>query len=536
MPEPPHRQSTPPWLRPPLEHGGLRSYVDVIRERLWIVVGTALLTLAVAAIYLITADKVYEAEAELIVSPVSADDPLLAGLPLIRESSDPAGAVGTVSEVVMSLDVAELVREELGIDRSARSLLGDVTAAPVATSSIVAVTAEGSSPGDAADLANAFAEATVADRTEALHVDLDERIAELEGQLDVGGTGVVPDETLESEIARLQYYRSGPDPTVRVETTAQPPQGAASPRPTLTLAAATLAGIVLGIGAAFAAQTLDPRLRREEQLHNRYSLPILTRVPRETSQRRGLPLSPASVSPVTREAYRTLRANVGAAGRGSTGSRSILVTGSAPGEGKTTTALNLAASFALAGNSVILIEADLRHPAIAETLGVEVGRGIVGTLLEDLALEDALTAPTVFGPNLRLLLAEYRGGWTSELFSLGASQQLVEEAKRLASYVIIDSPPLTAVVDTLPLAREADDVVVVARLGVTRLDRLQELAELLANNDIEPLGFALLGMTPPGAGSRYYAGTLEPLREGRVAGVRRVLGTAPEREQAERKR
>jgi Mrp family chromosome partitioning ATPase len=476
---------------------------------------------------------VYEGEAELIVTPVTADDPLLATLPLLRESGDPTRDVETVAELVTGLDVAERAREELGTERSARSLLGDVSAAPVAESSIVAVTAEASSPDEAADLANAFADGLVSERTDALYAELDRRIGELEAQVDESGTGVVPAERLTSEISRLEYLRSGPDPTVRLETEAQPPTGPVSPRPTLTLAAAALAGLVLGVLGAFAAQTLDPRLRREEQLRHRYSLPILTRVPRDT-MRRGLPLTPATVSPVTREAYRTLRANVTAAGRGSTGARSVLVTGSAPSEGKTTSALNLAASFALSGSRVILIEADLRRPSIADALGVEVGRGLVSTLMEDVPIEEALITPTPFGPNLRLLLAEYRGGWMSELFSLGAAQRLVEEAKRLADYVVIDSPPLTAVVDTLPLARDADDVVVVARLGVTRLDRLHELAELLANNDIEPLGFALLGTPPLGAGAHYYAGPPESEARRRTAGVRQMLGTPGERARAER--
>jgi polysaccharide biosynthesis transport protein len=321
---------------------------------------------------------------------------------------------------------------------------------------------------------------------------------------------------------------------VRVEAEAEPPTSPSSPRPGLTLGAAALGGLVLGLALAFAAQTLDPRLRREEQLRSRYNLPILARIPRDSHRRPGLPLAPGSVSPATREAYRTLRANVTAAGRGARGSQSVMVTGSAPSEGKTSTALNLAASFALSGNSVILIEADLRRPAIADALGLEVGQGVVSTLLEDVALEEALTTDTPFGPNLRLLLADYRGGWMSELFSLGAAHHLVEEAKGLADYVIIDSPPLTAVVDTLPLAREADHVLVVTRLGVTRLDRLRELGELLASNEIEPLGFAVLGTPHPDAGAYYYARMREPTEVGARESVRRVAAPGERRPRAGR--
>lgn len=514
------RSAEPAWLRAPAQRSGLSLYVEVLRERLVLIVCTVIVTVGAALVYLAFAANVYEAEAELLVTPVSDENPALVGMPLIRDASDPTRPVETVAELATSPDVADRAARELGVDRSASSLISDVSAVPVAASSVVAITAAGPSPDEAAALANAFAKAVVDDRTDIFHDELDRRIAQL--QEDVGGSGAVPGESLESEISRLEFLRSGEGPEVRVESEAQPPTTPVAPRVKLTLAAAVLAGIVFGVAVAFGAQTLDPRLRREEQLRNRYSLPILARVPERSTQRRRLPrllrfasdsvaqrirpLTPASVSPAMREAYRTLRANLAAAGHGSSGPRSVLITGSAPSEGKTTTALNLAASFALAGNSVILIEGDLRRPAIASALDLKIQKGIVSAMLDEVPLTEALRKHPEYGPNLRLLLAERHGGSISELFFLRAAQRLVDEAKEHADYVIIDSAPLTAVVDTLPLARQADEVVIVARLSVTRLDLLGELAELLASNDIEPLGFALIGIPAAALGSQYYWG------------------------------
>ena len=88
------------------------------------------------------------------------------------------------------------------------------------------------------------------------------------------------------------------------------------------------------------------------------------------------------------------------------------------------------------------------------------------------------------------------GEWMADQFSLPAAQGLVEEAKEMADCVIIDSPPLTEVVDALPLVQMTDDLVIVVRLGRTQTTRLRRLGELLAQYQIKPAGFALVGVSP----------------------------------------
>lgn len=508
------------WLQPTGEQEGLGRYLEIIRERLGTIAIAVAVTLAVAIGYLATAEKVYEAEADLLVTPVPAEDPLLAGLGLIRESADATRDVETAARLATTFEVAELAAEELGTGEDPRDLLNDVTAQPIALSNLVALTAEGSTPEEAAELANVFADAAVDQRTESLHAQIEEVLPQLEERAEgEGGTGAAGfgTESLDVQIARLETLLESPDPTLRAETAAIPPESPVSPRPFLTLVGALFAGLVVGIAIAFATQALDPRLRREEQLRSRYRLPVLARVPREPNAGSG-PISPDRLSPAGTEAYRTLRSNVLASATGEA-SRAILVTGSTNGDGKTTTAVNLAASLAVSGKRTILIEADLRRPAVGPTLRVRANEGgIVGVLLENSSLEDALVPVPAFGSNLEVLLADYEGGWISELFSTAAARRMVEHAKRLAPYVIIDSPPLTAVVDTLPLAREADDVIIVTRVGVTRLDRLTELGELLAANEIAPRGFGLLGSAKP------EGDYLTPSRAGSVARGRQAPG------------
>jgi receptor protein-tyrosine kinase len=203
-------------------------------------------------------------------------------------------------------------------------------------------------------------------------------------------------------------------------------------------------------------------------------------------------------------------------------SRTILVTGSSPSEGKSTTAINLASSLAAAGHSVILIEADLRRPAISNALGLNPRHGVVSVLIQSVPLADALVPYSNFGPSLNLLLADGEGGWISELFALPAAREMLREASELADYVIIDSPPLTDVIDALPLATYADSVLIVSRIGKTDLRKLSQLGELLAENGIRPAGFAVVGTARPRrSGYHYYAERPPTSGRPRMAAARR---------------
>lgn len=499
------------WMRPPAESAGLSRYFQIVRDRVGFVVGVTALCLVAAIAYLVIAPKTYESEADVIVTPAS-DEQLNTGLPLIRQSNDPTRDVETVARLMASRSVAANAKTQLKDNRTVESLLGSVEAAPVAQSNIVSVIAHESSPQGAANTANAFAKGLVAERTRELDKAIDQKIQGLQQDLRTQ----TPEEQsqpggLRTQLSQLQALRQGSDPSVRIQTVAAPPDGPASPKPLLTLAAGLVAGLTLGLAGAFALFAVDPRLRREEQLRERYRIPVLARIPRETKAARwrpgerrfGIgphrkvrqPLSPGDLSPTTMEAFRTLRAMLDARAEGSTNpSRSVLVTGPSPSEGKSTTAVNLAASFALAGRTTILIEADFRRPTIGAALGLRHQVGVARVLLGNASLESALVPVKPFNEQLRVLIADPSGEALPELLSLPAAGSLLQRAEEIADVVVIDSPPLTEVVDALPLARQADDVAVVVRLDATRLPQLDRLGDLLFQNDITPAGFVLVGV------------------------------------------
>ena len=498
------------WLKPRMEQQGLGRYLQILQERIWLIVGILAVTTGVSLAYVLTADKVYETESDLLITPVPRSDPALSGLSLLRESNYPTREVESAARLVTTRSVAEGVREELNLDRSARSLLNDVRAEPVAGSNILAITARANDPELASDLANTFGEVAISERTKELHSQLDTKIESLRKLIkstpredsagEVTGRG-----ELRAQKTQLETLRAGKDPTMRVVTMAPVPTRPVAPRPLFSISAGILSGLILGIGGAFVLQSIDPRIRREEQLRNLYRIPILARIPTEKRGKKGRCLVPDDLSPPTLESYRTLRASLMAFQRGREGSRSILITGSSPGEGKTTTTINLAYALAHIGKRVILVEADLRRPAIGTALGIHADFGVTSVLLDDIALNDALIDVPNVGPGLRVLLAGSPASGADIALSLPTSQTLIDEATALADFVIIDSPPLAEVTDALPIAQYVDDVLLVVRLGKTRLTKLVELGEVLARHDIKPMGFAVTG-TGRASQHSYYSG------------------------------
>lgn len=517
LPEPPSTE----WLEPQLEESVLERYLQVLRERWKLVVACVVLSLLAAFAYLAQAEKVYEAEADLLISPVQTDDPALVGLGLLTQGGDPSRNLETVSRLVGTTEVARVAQRRLRLGGEPRALLDDVQARPVAESNIVAITARAQDARVAQRLATGFADAVVEDSTAKLHQRLDASIRRVEDRLAAQppNTGQGSDDAaqvLRQQLNQLENLRAADDPTLRVASAAELPGSPVAPRPLLSVIAGLLAGLVLGVTAAFTIQALDNRLRREEQLRRMTRLPLLTRIPNERTSRDGRPLDPTRLSPASLEAYRTLRATLGATRNGLGGSRSILVTSPSSGEGKSTTAINLAASLALAGQSVILIEADLRRPSIGRALDLEPRHDVMDVLLERVDLEDALVTTESLGSQLGILLArpnEASGSVGDGLF-LPTAQRLIEDAKQLADFVIIDSPPLTEVIDGLGLAERADEVLLVVRLGRTQLGRIARLGELLARRGIRPDGFALVGVPRSSIASEYYVSSKPSGRAG----------------------
>ena len=377
------------------------------------------------------------------------------------------------------------------------AVLGQVSAVPVAESNVVAVTATASSAARAQRLANAFALGTVENRTQVLHRQLDTIIPALREQVATLPSGQRTGQgSLGERLAALEALRAGPDPTITVASLAQLPTSPSWPRTKLIIVAGLIVGLLVGLAAAFALDGLDPRIRREETLRRIFRLPVLARIPRERGSHHA-PLRPDEVSELALESYRMLRVALGMRGFSTRrfslkDARSVMITGSSSSEGKSTVALNFASALATAGNRVILIETDLRRPSLGTALRIQPEHGITGVLMQDIELEDALVPLEGADGHLSVLLVDQAGPFLADGL-LAKGSELVEKAKSLADYVIVDAPPVTEVSDALPLSQQVDDVVVVARLGHSRTDRLADLGEILARQGVRPTGLVVVG-------------------------------------------
>src|SRR4051794_23924097 len=279
-PEPARTPPDPPapttWLGPRAAQQGFARYLEALRVGKWIILASMVLCVGGALLYLSRAEKVYEAEADVLVTPQDLQVPVPG---VIQPSSDPTRDVETAARLISSPPVARRVRTQLELGGTTEQLLKKVDVQPVAQSNVVTITAKAGTPAGAAALANPFAAQFIADRTVRFRATVQSQIDNLRPQATAPAAGDTnnPD----SAAAKLDYLRTlvkGGDPTFQFESRAERPTEASSPRPVLTMGAAILGGAVLGLVGAFGLQLLDPRLRSEDQLRSQFRLPILARI------------------------------------------------------------------------------------------------------------------------------------------------------------------------------------------------------------------------------------------------------------------
>jgi succinoglycan biosynthesis transport protein ExoP len=262
-------------------------------------------------------------------------------------------------------------------------------------------------------------------------------------------------------------------------------QPSLQPRSTILLIN-TIAMLIAGIVLAFILDSMDMGLGTIAEVEAVSGLPTLALVPRSrrglqeseklTSAQRNITVI-ASPKSQAAEAFRALRTSLLLSIAGGE-PQTILLTSATPAEGKTTVSLNLAAVLTQRGVRVLLIDADLRRPTVHHRLGLSGVVGLTSVLTGSARLQDAIQqVPDV--PGLDVLVSGPVPPFPTEMLSSQTMKNLIEECRGQYTHIVMDSPPLLSVTDSIVLARDSDAVVLIVRQGKSNKHALRRARDLL---------------------------------------------------------
>jgi Mrp family chromosome partitioning ATPase/capsular polysaccharide biosynthesis protein len=492
----------------------LRDYLRVIRERFWVIPATVLVVLAVTLVVTFVSTPQYRTSTRLEYKKNNLEQAAFGEQAFVNTNQD--REVQTGAELVKVEPVAEAVRKDLNSPRTTSALLAMISVKSKTGSNIIDIYAEGPDAAECAKVANAFADQFVLSRQAADRAPVEAAWRVVDASIRTLSREELTSEyglTLRQNYEKLRGIEAMLDGGFTVRQRAMVPAEAFSPRPLRDSLVALALGLVAGIGLAFLLDYFDRRVKDEKALERILGAPVLTKVPWLGGRRRGDKpgeWSPEYVGfvkrPVLLEAFRTLRSNLeffDVEKRQCT----WLITSSEPQEGKSTTAVNLALSLALSGKRVVVLDADLRRPMISEYVGVAQAPGLSNLLAGSKRLEDALQlvkADEFMPPASRRRPGESGSGLMqrniyvltsgpvppnpAELLASPRMGKLLADLAGMCDCLLIDAPPVLAVSDAAAIARHADGVIVVARLGHTSRDQLIEVREIFERSKQRVVG------------------------------------------------
>lgn len=428
----------------------LRDYVGILRKRWMTVVVVTLVGLAAAAAATLRMDPQYTATSRLFFAVQSGETvgDLWQGSSFAEEQMSSYAAVAQWPLVL------EPVIEQLELDATPRELAQAVSTTVTPNTVILNITAVAEDPETAAAIANAV--------------------------------GV----ELASVVGTLTPQRSDGSETVRatIGEVALPPESPSSPKMWLNLALGLVLGAMAGVVLAVVRNGLDTKVRTEADVADVSSSAVIGAIAFDATAPRHPVVMTADPHSLRAEAVRRLRTNLQYVNL-SANAPSIVITSSVPGEGKTTTAVNLAVALAEAGQRVILVDADLRRPSVAKTLGLEGGAGLTSVLIGHASLEDVVQQWN--RTSLDVLASGAIPPNPSELLGSRSMGVLLDTLSARYDVVLIDAPPLLPVTDPAVLAKIAGGTVVVVGADIIHKPQLREALGTLQAVDAPVLGLVL---------------------------------------------
>jgi capsular exopolysaccharide synthesis family protein len=437
-----------------------KDYVRIVLSH-WVgVVLITVLGVIGAFAYNASQPRVYEAKATGLLTVGRTDDSASAtiGDQLARSRATSYVTVATTTDVADDV-IASGALKGTDLPTTPSALISHIAVSHEDDTVLITIAARASTPEYAATLANAWVAA------------LGKQVHQIDG-----GLKPAPGDPQSSDVTQGQG--------LKMVLLAQAARGVlVLPRTTLNLVIGLALGLLIGLGYALVRHQFDRRLKSSEEVEKRFGTPVIGMIPQSSSMRqsdgRELALavtgSLSSSNASTAEGFRKLRTNLAYMDVDHP-PRIIVVTSPKQSDGKSTVAANLAAAIAIGGQTVTLIDGDLRRPTVADSLAIVDGAGLTDVLVGRVTPDDVIqNHPDV--PGLRVLASGAIPPNPSELLGSKAMQTLISDLARDAM-VIIDAPPLLPVTDAAVLTRSADGAIVVVSHNGT-LDT--ELAAALGN-------------------------------------------------------
>lgn len=475
-----------------------RSLIQALWRSKWLFLG--IFVSIPVAVYLISTQvtKTYEASALIRAQTTTLEVPGVA--------TGSFSSIGSESLLVDTERVANAAAKELeGPEARAGSLAGSVRAEPVTTAAggetdLLLLIAQADTAERAAAIANAYATAVDKVRTRQKLRDIDRAAEKLQAE-----SAEATDEATQFELARqlqlLRAARTAEESSTETVAAATPPDTPISPAPRRNTALAAVVSLLLALGAVALRERLDRRVRDPNELEPLLGTPLLSVIPRAA-----FPGARPASGPV-REAFRTLAASL-VYFNIDRPLATVMISSPTKGDGKTTVAVHLATALAKDGQTVVLIDGDLRHPQVAVWLGIEPPAGLTEVLTKQAELRDALVDVDVGDGRLRVLAAGTRPPNPARLLSSKSMNSLLVGLSERADIVILDTPPLLNVSDAVPLLESVSGTVIVAKVGATTRDALQRVRQVIDTAQGNVLGVAATGSSGAGLygyGGDYYA-------------------------------
>ena len=480
----------------------LRDYWRVIIRRSWIVIAAIIATAAPAIALSLRQSSIYEADADMLIRVSPGESVFGSG----QQTINPDRLVQNEISVLEGDAVYARLIQNLGLDDDPPLVSGS----GFSDADVITVSVQSGDPQTAATLANAYVDAYIDVKREqavngmvAASAELQTKITDLQSQIDtldaqIAASSTDDDSGAEADrrtlvdqqalfrqrIDQLQVDAALSAGNAELVRPAEAPIKPIKPTPVRTAMLASVVGLLLGLGAAFLIDHLDDSVRNADDLARLGAdVPVLASVP-NVAGRDNRPLAVSDPDNAAVEAYRNLRTNVQFLGI-ERKMRSIQVTSTRPGEGKTTTAANLAVVLSQTGANVVLVDADLRKPDLHRMFAIDGSNGLTNNLAGD-PMELTIQRIT---DQLWVIVGGPVPPNPSELLSGRRMDAFAEELSRRFDYVIIDSAPLLAVSDAAALSRHVDGVLLVAQ---SKRVSIPQLRESLAT--LDRVGAPLLGI------------------------------------------